>query len=74
LGRRLGRPQSLSRHGGEKENSQPLPGLEPPTIQPVAHRYTAELSMLFNMKHFSNYILRKKKFLIRFYMRNEPWG
>jgi hypothetical protein len=44
LDRRLGGPQSRSGRGGEKKNSQPLPGLEPPIIQPVAQRCTAELS------------------------------
>jgi hypothetical protein len=44
LDRRLGEPQSRSGHGGEDKNSQPLPGLEPPIIQPVALRYTTELS------------------------------
>jgi hypothetical protein len=32
--------------GGEEKNSQPLPGLEPPIIQPVAQRFTNELSRL----------------------------
>jgi hypothetical protein len=36
LERRLGRPQNRSGCGGEERNSQPLPGLEPPIIQPVA--------------------------------------
>jgi len=45
LDRRLGGPQSRSGHGGEEKNSQPLPGLEPPIIQPVAQNYT-ELSRL----------------------------
>jgi len=36
LDRRLGGPQSRSEGGGEGINSQPLPGLEPPIIQPVA--------------------------------------
>jgi hypothetical protein len=40
LYRRLGGPQGLSGSGVEDENPQPLPGLEPPTIQPVAQRYT----------------------------------
>jgi hypothetical protein len=31
-------PQSRSGRGGEKKYSQPLPGLEPPIIQPVAQR------------------------------------
>jgi hypothetical protein len=46
LARRLGGPQSLSGRGGEEKNSQPLPGLEPPIIQPVDQRYTPELSRL----------------------------
>jgi uncharacterized membrane protein len=44
--RRLGGPQSRSGRGGEEKNSQPLPALEPPLIQSVAHRYTTELSRL----------------------------
>jgi hypothetical protein len=36
LNRRLGGPQNRSGRGGEEKNSQPLPGLEPPIIQPVA--------------------------------------
>jgi hypothetical protein len=36
LDRRLGGPQSWSGRGGEEKNSQPLPRLEPPIIQPVA--------------------------------------
>jgi hypothetical protein len=34
----------------KEKNSQPLPGLEPPIIQPVAHRYTTELSRLYSFK------------------------
>jgi hypothetical protein len=34
------------RAGGEEKNSQALPGLETPIIQPVAQRYTTELSQL----------------------------
>jgi hypothetical protein len=45
LDRRLGGPQNRSGRG-EQKNSQPLPGLEPPIIQPVAQRYAAELSRL----------------------------
>jgi hypothetical protein len=44
LDRRLGGGQSQSGHGSEKKNSQPLPGLKPPIIQPVDQRYTTELS------------------------------
>jgi hypothetical protein len=46
LDRRLGGTQSRSGRGGEEKNSQPLQGLEPPIIQPVAQRYTSELSRL----------------------------
>jgi hypothetical protein len=42
----LGGPQSRPGHGGEEKNSQSLPGLEPPIIQPAAQRYTTELSRL----------------------------
>jgi hypothetical protein len=31
---------------GEEKNSQPLPGLETPTIQPVVQLYNTELSRL----------------------------
>jgi hypothetical protein len=48
LDRRLCGPQSRSGRGGEEKNSQPLPGIEPPNIQPVAQRYTAELSSEVN--------------------------
>jgi len=37
LDRRLGGPQSQSGHGGEEKYSQPLPGLKPLIIQPIAH-------------------------------------
>jgi hypothetical protein len=43
LDRSLGGPQNRSVRGGEEKNSQPLPGLEPQVIQPVAQRYTTEL-------------------------------
>jgi hypothetical protein len=39
LDRRLGGPQSRSGRDGGGKNSQPLPGLEHPNIQPVAQRY-----------------------------------
>jgi hypothetical protein len=38
----------LGGRGGEEKNSQSLPGLEPPIIQPVAQRYTTEISWLPN--------------------------
>jgi hypothetical protein len=44
LDRRLGGSQSRSGRSGEEKNSEPLPGLEPPIIQPVAQCYTTELS------------------------------
>jgi hypothetical protein len=46
LDRRMGGSQSRSGRGGEEKNSYPLPGLEPLIIQPVAQRYTTELSLL----------------------------
>jgi hypothetical protein len=46
LDRRLGGPQSRSGCDGERKNSQHLPGLEPPIIQPVVQRYTTELTWL----------------------------
>jgi hypothetical protein len=46
LDRKLGGPQSWSGHNGEEKNSDPLPGLESPIIQPGAQRYTAELARL----------------------------
>jgi hypothetical protein len=48
LDRRLSGPQRLSGRGGEEKNSQPLPGPEPPIIQPVAQYYTTELSWKIN--------------------------
>jgi hypothetical protein len=44
-------PLTRSGRGGEEKNSQPLPELEPPIIQPATQRYTAELSRLrYNIK------------------------
>jgi hypothetical protein len=40
----LGGPQSRSGRCDEEKNSQSLPGLEPPIIQPVAQRYTTKIS------------------------------
>jgi hypothetical protein len=56
LGRRLGGLQSRSWWGDEK-NSQPLPGLEPPIIQPVAQRYTTEISRLQFLSHSNRQLL-----------------
>jgi hypothetical protein len=44
--RRLGGFQSRSGRGGKEKNFQPMPGLEPPLIQPVAHHCIAERSRL----------------------------
>jgi hypothetical protein len=46
LDRRLGGPQSQSGHGVKEKNSQSLSGLKHPVIQPIAQRYTIELSWL----------------------------
>jgi hypothetical protein len=48
LDRILGEPQNRSERGGEVKNSQPIPGLGPPIIQPVPQRYTTEISRLVN--------------------------
>jgi hypothetical protein len=48
LDRKLGEPQSQSGRSGEEKNSQSLPGLKPPIIQPVAQCYTTEPSQLLN--------------------------
>jgi hypothetical protein len=50
LDRKLDGPQSRSGRGGEEKNSQPLPGFEPPIIQPIAQRYTSDLSRLLKGK------------------------
>jgi hypothetical protein len=57
LDRRLGGAQSRSGLGGEEKNSQPLPRLEPPIIQPLAQRYTTELSRLHVLMQITNKIL-----------------
>jgi hypothetical protein len=65
LDRRLYGTQSQSEHGGEGKNSQPLPRLEPPIIQPVAQRYTTELSGLLSdhgKKYLRNYEGVSKRF------------
>jgi hypothetical protein len=46
LDRRLGGPQSQPRCSGEEKKSHPMPGLEPPIIQPVTQCYSTELSRL----------------------------
>jgi hypothetical protein len=46
MDRKLAGPQSRSGRGGEEKISQTLPGLEPPTIQPIAERYTTKISLL----------------------------
>jgi len=67
----LGGAQSLSRRGGEEKNSQPLPGLKLPIIQPLAQRYTAELSQLltctkgtFKKTSFKVHILPTMKYVV----------
>jgi hypothetical protein len=47
--RRLGEPKNWSGRCGEEKSFQPLPGLEPPIIKPVAQHYTTELSRLLNL-------------------------
>jgi hypothetical protein len=47
--RKLGGTQSQSGRGGEEKNSQPLPGLEHPIIQPIAQHYITELSQFIDL-------------------------
>jgi len=47
----LGGTQSQSGHGGEEKNSQHLPWLIPPIIQPVDQCYTTELPWLLSFKY-----------------------
>jgi hypothetical protein len=54
LDRRLSGPQSRSGRGSEENSFQPVPGLEPPIIQPVAQRYTTELSRLFILDRYAS--------------------
>jgi hypothetical protein len=54
LDRRLGGPQNRFRGGGEEKNSQPLPKIEPPIIDPAAQRYTAELSRILMLMNSTN--------------------
>jgi hypothetical protein len=46
LDRRLSGPHSWAGRGGEKKKSHPLPGLEPPIIQPIAQGYVTEIFRL----------------------------
>jgi hypothetical protein len=48
VGWEAGGSQSRSGRGGEEKNSQSLQVLEPPIIQPVVQRSTAELSRLLH--------------------------
>jgi hypothetical protein len=66
LDKRLGGLQSRSGRGGEEKNSQPLPGLETPIIQPVAHRYNTELSRLYN-QYWRGKIIKVKSFIEKCY-------
>jgi hypothetical protein len=54
LDRRLAGPQRRSGRGGEEKNVQPLLGLEPPIIQPVAQRCTTELFRLLHIQKLTN--------------------
>jgi hypothetical protein len=56
LDRRLGGPQRWFGRGGEEKNSQTVPGLEPPIIQPVAqHLYHSSIPVnLLSASTFSD--------------------
>jgi hypothetical protein len=53
--KRLSGPQSRSGRGGEEKNSQPPQGFKLPIIQPIAQRYTAELSRLLTILVTKNF-------------------
>jgi hypothetical protein len=53
---RLGGPRNRSGRGGGEKNFHPLPELEPPNIQPVAQRYTTELSQLIRLILILSYL------------------
>jgi len=50
LDRKMGGPQCRSGYGIEKKNSQPLPALEPPIIEPVARLPLQSVSTLHVFK------------------------
>jgi hypothetical protein len=54
----VGESQSQPGHSGEEKNSQPLSGLEPPIIQPVAQCYSTDLSRILvkNRENFTFFI------------------
>jgi hypothetical protein len=49
LDKRLGGPQNRSGHGAEEKNSEPLAGFKPLIIQPVAQRYTTEITLKYSI-------------------------
>jgi hypothetical protein len=61
MNRKLGGPQNRSEHGSEERNSQPLPGFEPPIIQPVASAIPVShpASYWTKKKTISKYFLRQ---------------
>jgi hypothetical protein len=67
--RRLGEPQSPSGHGSEGKNYQLLAGLEHPIIQPVAQRYTTELSQLLHQNYDVICIIYTKNKAIHIHLR-----
>jgi hypothetical protein len=64
LDRMLGGLQSRSERGREKENSHPLPRLEPKIIQAVAQRYTTEIFRFFPVQGVLSNIWRIHDFRI----------
>jgi hypothetical protein len=56
--RRLSGPQNRSGRGSGDKTFQSLSGLEPPIIQPVAQRYSTELSRLVSSFKFLFLLLR----------------
>jgi hypothetical protein len=69
LDKRLGRSQSLSERGSKEKRSLPLPGLDPPIIQPVAQRYTTQLFrlILLHLIHIFEIIFRRHEEQVKFW-------
>jgi hypothetical protein len=76
--RRLGGPQSRSGRGGEEKTSYPLTGLELPVIQPVAQRYTTELTRpheeFSSLHFFHGYCYISRFYLLRYEDVSFPTG
>jgi hypothetical protein len=75
LDRRLGGSRTRSGRGRKEKNSQPLPELEPPIIQPVVHRHTTALSQLLKLfLYLIKYHAMKTCPLLNHHAVKTQWG